>query len=411
MSNGENIMRTIPEAFSDESESYITLPALKKFAREKRKEDLKTTVSRPEIIADINSYADLSETNREQVREWLDLVLREGIKDVYVKGLDLDAEQLKTLHDEEYIKGKLDGLLSNPDCTHLNNVYSEELQYFRYNVFNHEEYGVVISFYLGKLIDIYDKKSGAQSCPYPIFVDIYVDKGIILGRAKPKSGMYKYMKDFLLDAAYTTNAEKEILSAIKNVLSVFEIGTKKARDVYDIFRGMLYRLLDKYAETPKEILQLMAEKVNEANVVKQLFMKDICNLSPSYETDVMSDIDNMIEKYFSISYPDKSIFTADRIGYPLKIMATDDEESKLEQTAANETPLQSKAVFFDNKKLLQKSQMCDGVWFRFQRLSPIYSGKAFNVRFAIKKDYCYLKFTEYTMEEDIVNVLFSFINA
>lgn len=404
-------MCTIPIAFSDESENYITLPALKKFAREKRKEDLKTTVSRPEIIADINAYADLSETNREQVREWLDLVLREGIKDVYVKRLNLDDNQLKALHDEKYINEILDGIVSNPDCPHLSNVYSEELQYFRYNFYNHEDYGVIISFYLGKLIDIYDKKSGAQSCPYPIFVDIYVDKGIILGRAKPKAGMYQHMKSFLLEAAYTTNAEKEIFSAMKAVLTMFGISTKKARDVYDTFRGMLYRLLDKYAETPKEILQLMAEKENEANVVKQMFMKDICNLSPVYEKDVMSDIDNMIEKYFSINYPDKSIFTANRDGYPLKIMATDDEESKLEQTAANETPLQSKAVFFDNKKLLQKSKLCDGVWFRFLRLSPIYSGKAFNVRFAIKKDYCYLKFTEYTMEEDIVNVLFSFINA
>ena len=40
-------MFSIPYTFVNEDESYITIPALKRFAREKKKEDLKTTVDRP----------------------------------------------------------------------------------------------------------------------------------------------------------------------------------------------------------------------------------------------------------------------------------------------------------------------------------------------------------------------------
>ena len=95
----------------------------------------------------------------------------------------------------------------------------------------------------------------------------------------------------------------------------------------------------------------------------------------------------------------------------LKLNATDEEDSKVEQTAALETPLQSKAIFFDNKKMLQKSQSCDGVSFMFNRINTLYCTRQFKVKIVIYKDFCTLKFTEYTMEEDIIHVLFSFIGT
>ena len=118
---------------------------------------------------------------------------------------------------------------------------------------------------------------------------------------------------------------------------------------------------------------------------------------------------NLIEKYFSITYPNKEIFTTGRTAYPLRIAATDEEESKVDQRSAKEDPLQSKAVFFDNKKMIQKSQKCDGIIFMFERKLEL--DKYFKVRFIIKKDYCLIKFTEYTEEVNIQNVLLLFINA
>ena len=82
-----------------------------------------------------------------------------------------------------------------------------------------------------------------------------------------------------------------------------------------------------------------------------------------------------------------------------------------DNTAALEEPLQSKAIFFDNKKMLQKSQACDGVTFMFARINTMYCSKQFKVKIVVNKDYCILKFTEYTMEEDIIHVLFSLIGT
>lgn len=177
------------------------------------------------------------------------------------------------------------------------------------------------------------------------------------------------------------------------------------------FKKLLYSMREKYTQTPTEIADLMTAKAGQIENVVNCIMSDICNLTPKHREDVNSSILNMIEKYFSISYSNKKIFTQERDAYPLKLTATDEEESKVEQTVAMEEPLQSKAIFFDNKKMLQKNQACDGVVFKFKRINPLYYSKWFKVKIIIKKDCCTLKFTEYTMEEDIINVLFSFIGT
>lgn len=170
-------------------------------------------------------------------------------------------------------------------------------------------------------------------------------------------------------------------------------------------------MLERYTKTPIEIIDLIDAKKTEIDAVTKAVMYQICNLREAYDEDVRSNIQNMVEKYFSISYPNKQIFIKDREAYPLRLNATDEEDSKVEQTAAMEEPLQSKAIFFDNKKMLQKNQTCDGVTFMFARLNTMYFSRQFKVRIVVDKDCCMLKFTEYTMEEDIVHVLFSLIGT
>ena len=69
-------MFSIPHTFANEDESYITIPALKRFAREKRNKELKTTVDRPQLMQDIESYANQSAEKEEEVLDWLDHVLK-----------------------------------------------------------------------------------------------------------------------------------------------------------------------------------------------------------------------------------------------------------------------------------------------------------------------------------------------
>lgn len=402
-------MFSFPYTFKDES--YITLPVLKRFAKAKKVDGLKTTVDRSQLLQDIENYANQSLEKEAEVLDWLDKVLIEGIKDVQLKLIDDESFATGYLDDNEYIKQKMEPLIVDVTNRHLNKGYSSELTLFRYELSDEGDYGRKIRMYMGKLLYTYDSRHGATKSPYPIVVDIYCDIGIIVARAKPKSGLYKYMEEFVLERAIPTRSEKETAESINWICEKLSITTKKRFEAESFFKTQLYCMLERYTQTPNEITELINQKKFGIDSVVDAIMHQICGLSRSYEDDVRSNVLNMVEKYFSISYPDKQIFIKDREAYPLKLNATDEEDSKVEQTAALEEPLQSKAIFFDNKKMLQKSQTCDGVTFMFTRISTKYFSKKFKVKILVNKDYCMLKFAEYTMEEDIVHVLFSLIST
>lgn len=404
-------MFSVPYTFANEDESYITIPALKRFAREKKNEDLKTTVDRPQLLQDIENYANQSPENEAEVLDWLDQVLVEGIKDVQIKLIDDESFTTSFIDQDEFVEKVLEPLIVNKTNRHLNKGYTESLGVFRYEITNESVFGRRIRLYMGKLLCTFDKKHGAATVPYPIAVDVYCDAGIIVARAKSKSGLYKYEEDFVLEKATPTKSEKETAAAIKWVAEKLVLNTRKSFEAETVFKSQLYDMLEKYTKTPTEIINLMDAKKTEIDRVVETVMHQICNLRAAYREDVKSNVLNMVEKYFSISYPNKQIFIKDREAYPLKLNATDEEDSKVEQTAALEEPLQSKAIFFDNKKMLQKSRACDGVTFMFARLNTMYCSRQFKVKIVVNKDYCMLKFTEYTMEEDIIHVLFSLIGT
>lgn len=404
-------MFSVPYTFANEDESYITIPALKRFAREKKNEDLKTTVDRPQLLQDIENYANQSPENEAEVLDWLDQVLVEGIKDVQIKLIDDESFTTSFIDQDEFVEKVLEPLIVNKTNRHLNKGYTESLGVFRYEITNESVFGRRIRLYMGKLLCTFDKKHGAATVPYPIAVDVYCDAGIIVARAKSKSGLYKYEEDFVLEKATPTKSEKETAAAIKWVAEKLVLNTRKSFEAETVFKSRLYDMLEKYTKTPTEIINLMDAKKTEIDGVVETVMHQICNLRAAYREDVKSNVLNMVEKYFSISYPNKQIFIKDREAYPLKLNATDEEDSKVEQTAALEEPLQSKAIFFDNKKMLQKSRACDGVTFMFARLNTMYCSRQFKVKIVVNKDYCMLKFTEYTMEEDIIHVLFSLIGT
>ena len=81
-------MFSIPYTFVNPAEEYITLPALKRFVKELKNDELRTTIDRPAIIQEIEDFANQSPDNEELVLEWLDQVVVEGIKDVQIKYLN-----------------------------------------------------------------------------------------------------------------------------------------------------------------------------------------------------------------------------------------------------------------------------------------------------------------------------------
>lgn len=155
-------MFSVPYTFANEDESYITVPALKRFAREKKKEDLKTTVDRPQLIQDIENYANQSPEKEEEVLEWLDQVLVEGIKDVQIKLIDDESFTASFINQDEFVEKVLEPLIVNRTNRHLNIGYTASLGVFRYEITNESVFGRRIRLYMGKLLCTFDKNMGRQ---------------------------------------------------------------------------------------------------------------------------------------------------------------------------------------------------------------------------------------------------------
>lgn len=225
--------------------------------------------------------------------------------------------------------------------------------------------------------------------------------------------MYKYMEEgFNLEKApkFKTTVEKELLKSTKYIADIFNIIIIQRLKASKYFKSKIYYLLDSYTETPTKIFELMEEKEKEIKDIIEKVTKDICN-TPEKKKDIEWDIKNTVEKYFSITYPDEKIFTNGRNAYPLRLTATDEDDSTVTQRSGNSRPLQSRDIFFDNKRMLQRNKICDGVTFMFSRKKQHYFSDYYQVAISTNKEYCLVKFTTYTKEEDIENVLFSIINA
>ncbi|MCQ5384288.1 hypothetical protein NO348_05610 [Hungatella hathewayi] len=405
-------MLILPSVFKNDNEDYLTSIEIKKFLKI-HGEKVTFSEGRMEVVEKLINYANLSEENVEKVQDWVDKTTKEGIKYIYIKKVNKNSPGWNLVK-SGVITALLNELLEKIENKHLCNsmdFYEKDAKLIRADILE-SEHGEVISLYFCKKIHIYDRTKIAKESLYPVYVDIYTEHEIVVVRGKSKSGMYIYRDEgFDYDVSKSTEVSKcvgEIFNYISDKLGIWYVNS---RDVNIYFRQKFYNLLNKYTDTPEIIKDKMSEKSMETSGIINFFVENICNLDDKYKVDVEKDIINLVEKYFSISYPEKNIFKEGRDAFPLKIIATDEEDSHLEQATGTEEPLQSRAIFFDNKKMMQKSRLCDGVVFVFNRRNPTKYNPNFKVTIITNKDYCTLKFTEYIKEEDIQYVLFSVIDV
>ncbi|MGE9941083.1 hypothetical protein ACQRBH_05870 [Bariatricus sp. SGI.161] len=400
-------MFVLPDTFKESNEDYIVVNAMKRFIKCRPDIKCKLGDSRQVLLNAIVKYANSTKNAEEDTLQWVDSVVKEGIKDLYIR--ELSDESIDYVQNVDDIYQKLEPILRKNKVNHLcNNAYTNSMQLVRFQI--DESDFLIYTFYLCQCVFVYDGKSDAKVRWYPITVDIYPESGLIVGRGKPKQNMFEYNREGIdLKNLIKVTPEYRIQQGMQYVLDLLNINCKSSAEVNWKFKNCLYKLLDTYTDTPVEITELIENNKDKIANVINIICDEIC--VGSNKSDIQSDIFNLVEKYFSINYEDKTIFTRGREAYPLRISATDEEESKVDQKSAQEHPLQSKAIFFDNKKMMQKSQICDGIVFKFKRRNKTYFDEEFKVKIGIKNNHCHIKFFEYTEEVDIQNVLQLFINS
>lgn len=398
--------------FSNENTNYFTCLPLQLFAKRYQNAYLKPNMDRKELLNAIALFANQNPINEEIVNNWVDDTMKEGRREIYIEEYDDNLFTRNNLDNDEYVNGKLNKAILNMNNRHIvGNYYNETFSLVKYQI-NSGQFGRVITLFLCKLIYCTEDNKKEKSLTkqlYPVVVDVYIEKGFIVTSVKTKANLFEFNESTqVITELETTTSEKQAYSAKKKVLALLEINPALNNNINRL-KTQLYYLVNACTQTPDEIKDLLNENSTKINEITDRVVGDICKLSQEYRQDVLWDVQNMIEKYFSMTYPDKSVFTRNRTAYPLKLDATDQQESKVQQTSGLEEPLQSKDIFFDNKKMLQKNRQCDNVKFSYQRLSSLYCDDRYKVQILVNRKCCIIKFFEYTVKEDIDNVLRSII--
>ncbi len=403
---GVKMIKDIPFCFKDKNEDYLVIESLQTFCKDN---NLHTVGDKMKLIENIVEYANLSEENEEIVLEWIDTVLKEGIKKIIISKILYSTEIVnKTI--EEW-KEMINDKFSIYDSKHIiTGIHTNDIKLQTYKLEESNGFVEKISLIFTILLKEEKNKGVTQTIIYPIFIDIDIKNKYIIGRAKSKSSIskFKMYKNGEEEIIKSTTCDKLTLEVFEILKSKFDIEeeSKERRD--HIFKGRIHSIVDECTRTPKEIMDKIETESDNINAfVKNFFSRhDINPFSDENYNNAIDDIKVFIEKYLSINYEDQSIFTQDRYAYPTKIAATDSDFSSIDESSSDNKPLQCTSIFFDNKKLIQREKKCDNVVFIFKREQKLYfTNKTFSVILEVKKGRMHIDFRKYTLEEDINNVL------
>lgn len=398
-------MFSFPLTFRDENEDYVTLPPLKEFSKAHGIKDVKSNSRKAFIANAIERFANESAQNEEITNVWLDDLIKEGRKDINIKSLYLSEQMKEKISDVTFLEDILGKYLPENNKRHISkNRYTNDYLLYKYEVLN-GEYGKRIVFHLCRMVTFVNSEKVKSGQWYPVICEILIEKNVMVTRVKSKSRIYNYSATD--EQLVVVRPEQEAYKASNKVIDI--LGIKNQSDMTIDFRRKLYNMLQRFTKTPEEIVSHMNRVRDRMNFVSEEIKTNICNVEDVYKDDITKDIYNLVEKYISISKVDKSIFIRDKVAYPIKMIATDEEDSVLQQASALEKPLQSRAIFFDNKKMLQKSQKCDGILFSFQKVT---NGERYLARITANgANNCTIKLYDFVKEEDINEALFTLINS
>ena len=396
----------IVDCWANETENYITNPVMIEFCRDN---NIRSQIIRRDLLKAINDFSVSSEENKNKVADWLEIIMKQGIKNVLFKEINIPSEIIMKLKKNasnillekfpECVNRKLYSHITRGTKINLQSINMEK----REN--NIKKIGFTFTIYLYEL-----KNEVRNKIIYPIFVDIDLDSNIIIGRAKSKSNIFRVNSKDENEIGNKTTTDQLIRECI--VFVEEKIGAKeinKEKYIYDVKKS-IYKILEKYTFTPeiiKEKIDSLDDYIDKFinNTLEKLEVNKALNFDKAKE-----DIKIFVEKYISINVEDKDIFINDREAYPYKLVATDSEFTKVEETTTSFEPLQCKEKFFDNKKSIKYEGACDGIFLIYARKDRGYfSNNTYKVKISTKKDFCCVRFESYVTEEDINNVLSSII--
>ena len=408
-------MFKLSSIFREGSEEYLIIPAVKQFLQE-NEIPFNSNAEKKVLLDSIEAFANSSAAAEEKVSNWLDTVLREGIREIQIERFELTSEMEILFSSDAEITKYLSSFLTAGLVPHFcgNDYSGEYYQFFKFDLEN-AAHGHMIRLYFCKKMQYAENKNGvltSRVVDFPIIVEVYLDFGWYCIRYKNRSSLFKYDAE----NGYTVHSlrismQKEIKQIDAWIHSKFHLEKLSVPENSRQIRQKLFTLLDRYTHTPQQISTAMDNKSADIqNLIQRVI--DICDLHSDATDNITEDIKTLVEKYLSVYWPDSKIFTNDRAAYPIHLSVKDEESSQVDQWAGFNRPLQMCAVFFDNKKMLYKQKSCEAIQFNWKRENASENDDVFfPVKIYEHHGRCCFKFSKYTSVEDIENVLFAIIDA
>ncbi len=402
----------IPNCFISEKYKYFHLSSMLKFCRS-------NGIKIDDILRDsiLNAILKYGTKKANVVNKWVDKVLKEGIKHIYITKINISEEINNMINSENgteiinYISSKLN--IINKNQFILEYDYSKETEPELIS-FNYDRSKFLVELKFCITLFQKDRQDNVEKIKYPIFIDIDLGNNLVIGRAKSITGLYIYSESDKFHDEKKIKTKELIIGAITKSLKTLNISINNERHSKKEFKNKLFEILDKFTFTPKKI----EDKIKSCEKKIKDFVEDIiktCKINVQSVENIKNaeeDLTIFIEKHISInlSRNEQKIFT-NRKAYPIKIGITSLDNVKVEESSAREEPLQCTSAYYDNKKSTILKKMCDCLSLCFKRIETIYFGtKPYTVKFSIINGYAHFAFPEYIEEEDIQNVLSYFID-
>lgn len=397
-------MFSIPQTFRAKDSDYVTIPVLKKFCMENK---IKVAQNRVDLLNSIEEFANENFAQEKKVNYWLEEILKMGMKTCLITKLSLN-ETPKVDLIQDAIQKKFPACNQETICKSKS---SKEIDLINYKLVSDTENKIekgsfVFLIRLLKVKSTYSERG--NQIIYPIFIDVDLQNGFIISRAKASSGLFKIGEDdALIDAKKATNAERLMRACEDIVIKFMSLEYEDEKVSKETFKKAIFNILNGFTQTPRLIQEKIDATAKDCeNFISCIFEKTGIFPYKEIKQEALFDLKIFVEKYASVTYEDRSIFMKDRCAYPVKFSAHDNEFTKIQENTREGDPLQSKKAFFDSKKVVYTHKKCDKISLCYQRSSKkYYSEKEFTVSIYVDKNSCAVKFMSFVEEDDIQDVL------
>lgn len=406
------MMSVVPEFYKSKNEDYFTMPVLRKFIKENiNAQQAVSSLNKEDCWKNVESFAEESDHNKEIVFSWIDDTMGEGIQQSYIFSRICDSMVSAKISSKKGLENFISPYLTFNSNRHLcEKQYDSTLSLVRATLENGKNDFVRLLFC--KKLYYREAKNAAvtKSIYYPIVVEYYFRSGWLVIKAKSKSNLYEYTEVFN-DSTPSTTTKKQVENVLERVEQIFNIhGDDKKKDSH-ILKIKVFKFLDSLVKTPPEIQEILDSLSEQMDSISDN-IAEFCSVNDGKINDVKDDIKNLFEKHISINYSDINVFKKGKVAYPIRLSATDEEETKVETTAARNEPLQTKAAFFDSKKILYNQQSCEGLTLMWKRKSQdFFSEEYIPVKIGVGiSGECVISFRKFTVKEDIDDVIWTIVN-